>query len=702
LGDHAVTTVADMPTRAATELRLARLAARLVLAGGVASGRHEVGLAAARAEAALQRIAAAAGRPLVPPEPASRRHRPRPPSARRAHALALNIMAKEDGPVPPSRPDGNDGPAPPDASVRNTEAMQLLMLLALTPAALECQTAPAMDPTGRALLLLLLPETPLRQRFLSPSPPPQQAPTTSPHLRRYPLALVLYSVAIVAYLLLRFRGHYVEQDTAEMTQLIEAVAAYGSAIPSAAVHPVYPFGFGFQAVNLYLMRLSGTSIQTLQAWVWPFLAVGLALVAFLTFREITADDRAAALGGLFLFMQPDFLFTALRGSHEKMTYCMLLAALLLLFRSYRFRHRLRVFAAHVALFYLVMFGIACTNSTFGSSLIVALTVSFFGGALVSRLVGRGTGAGNRAFIRLAYVSFSSSLVLVAELFYFYSPSIDIFNQFKSAIDRIAGFALNFDAGSNPYAYISQGWLSVHIYLLLTSFTWLILAISGIAWCLLTGRFFRGGWPLAPDRVRLCWLLYAGLTMQVGVGIAIDAAGVLGANLQLRLIPVFMFIAIPISSSAVVHLLDRAAGRPLLRQCLRGGLALTTIAFTAFSVLKATNEPLLSNKWTFYSTAEAQAMDWLAIGVPQGGIWSDIDERLREVDLFRSPPTEAAASRYPTLLPPEQLDVVMLSRITRERMARLDVPLPDLPDMNELYDNGLVQIYRQLPRTPLQR
>jgi hypothetical protein len=191
-------------------------------------------------------------------------------------------------------------------------------------------------------------------------------------------------------------------------------------------------------------------------------------------------------------------------------------------------------------------------------------------------------------------------------------------------------------------------------------------------------------------------------MQVGVGIAIDAAGVLGANLQLRLIPVFMFIAIPISSSAVVHLLDRAAGRPLLRQCLRGGLALTTIAFTAFSVLKATNEPLLSNKWTFYSTAEAQAMDWLAIGVPQGGIWSDIDERLREVDLFRSPPTEAAASRYPTLLPPERLDVVMLSRITRERMARLDVPLPDLPDMSELYDNGLVQIYRRLPRTPLQR
>jgi hypothetical protein len=521
-------------------------------------------------------------------------------------------------------------------------------------------------------------------------------------LRRYPLALVLYSVAIVAYLLLRFRGHYVEQDTAEMTQLIQAVVAYGSAIPSAAVHPVYPFGFGFQAVNLCLMRLSGAGIQTLQAWVWPFLVVGLALIAFLTFREVTGDDRAAALGGFLLFMQPDFLFTALRGSHEKMTYCMLLVAVLLLFRSYRYRHRLLVFAAYVALFYLIMFGVVCTNSAFGSSLIIALSLSFFGGTLVSRLLSREAGAGDRGVIRLAYVSFSSFLLLMCELLYFYAPSLGILAQLPSAIDRVVAFAFNFDVGGNPYASVPLGWPNTGVYFLLTSFTWLILATSVISWCARTVRFFRGDWPLAPDHVRLCWLLYAGLALQVGFGIAVDFAGVLGANLQLRLFPVFMFLAIPTGSSAIVHLLDRAAGRPFLRQGLRVGVALTTVVFTAFSVLKATNEPLLSNKWTFYSTAEAQAMDWLAVGVPPGGVWSDVDERLREADLFRSPPTEAAGLRYPTLLPPEQPDVVMLSRLTRERMARLNMPLPDLPDMNELYDNGDVQIYRKLPQTPLQR
>ena len=269
------------------------------------------------------------------------------------------------------------------------------------------------------------------------------------------------------------------------------------------------------------------------------------------------------------------------------------------------------------------------------------------------------------------------------------------------MDRIAGFALSFESSDNPYAYISLGWLNIQIYLLLTTFTWLTIAVSGLAWCRETLRFFHGGWRGAPDYVRLRWLLYAGLALQVGLGIGVDFAGVLGANLQLRLFPVYMFLAIPMGSVAVIGLLDRVAKWPLLRQPLRLGVAAATIAFTAFSAFKATNEPLLSNKWTFYSTTEAQAMDWLDVNAPQSSVWSDVDERLREVDLFRSPPTEEAGSRYPTLLLPEQVDIVMLSDNTRARMARIGSPLPDVSHMNEVYDNDLVQVYRQLPLTPLQ-
>ena len=689
------------------EGKLAALASRLVLEVGVAAAQQALCLAACRAERTLLHISALSGGvsasdgvPAIA-APVGRR-------ARRIHALARRFhrqTAARAGATRESEATRPSSSSPHEYAVIADEATQLCMLLTLSRTSMgDCVPQPAVA-AGRELLSLLLPRAYLTRYIGVPhfGVPPTVPPGGHIRLSTYPLTLVLYSAAIVVYLLLRLRGHYVEQDTAEMTQLIEAVVSYGSAIPSPnAVHPVYPFGFGFQAVNLYLMRLSGVSIQTLQAWVWPFLLPGMALLAYLAFQEMTGDPRVAALGGLFLFMQPDFLFTVLRGSHEKLTYCLLFAALFLLFRSYRYRGDLPVFAGYVLLFYLVLLGIICTNSFFGSSLIAALTLSFLGGVILSRWLGRETAASSRVFTRLAYVSLSSLLLLLVELLYLYQPSSSIFGQFQSMLDRLAGFVLGFGTNVNPYSSVSLAWSSPAIYLPLTAFTWVTVAISGGAWCRQTVLFIKGGWTVVPDHVRLCWLLYAGLALQVGVGVIIDFAGVLGSNLQLRLFPVYMFIAIPTSSAAVIAVLDRAGSRPRLRRSMRLGMAATAMAFTAFSVLKATNEPLLSNKWTFYSGAEAQTMDWLAAAVPHGGIWTDVDERLREVYLFRSPPTLDAASRYPTVLLPEQAEVVMLSNITRSRMARMAIPLPDLAQMNEIYDNGHVQVYRRLPQTPLQR
>jgi hypothetical protein len=356
----------------------------------------------------------------------------------------------------------------------------------------------------------------------------------------------------------------------------------------------------------------------------------------------------------------------------------------------------------VLLFYLALLGVVCTNSFFGSSLIAALTLSFFGGVVLSRLLDPSNGTSRRAFVRLAYVSLSSLLLLLVEVFYLYQPSSSIFDQFQSMVERLAGFLLGFGANADPYAAVSLDWPSPALYFLLNAFTWLTVAVSGVAWCVQTGRFVRGGWATASDAVRLRWLLYAGLAFQVGIGVIIDFAGVLGANLQLRLFPVFMVVAIPTSGAAVMAAYDRIRRWPRLRQTVRLGMAAALLACTPFSLLKATNEPLLSNKWTFYSGAEAQTMDWLAGAVPQEAIWTDVDERLREAYLFRSAPTQDAAYRYPTLLSPDQAQVVMLSDITRARMVRTAAPFPDVAHMNEIYDNGQVQVYKRLPQTPLQR
>ncbi|MCL4508185.1 MAG: hypothetical protein M1296_01515 [Chloroflexi bacterium] len=515
------------------------------------------------------------------------------------------------------------------------------------------------------------------------------------------LCVLVFALLIALYLLARFQGHYVEQDTAEMTSLIQAVLKFGSAIPDPSVPAVYPSGYGFQAISIYLIRLSGVPVQVFETRVWPFFLIADAFMAYIAFREMTADNRKGALAALFLLLQPDFLFTALRGSHEKVTYFLLLCCLFLLFRSYRYRRQVRRLARYVVLFYFVSFSILSINSTFGSSLIVALTGSFFLGGLLSFFFNDQAVQRRLSLIRLGYISGSSFLLLFLELFYFYHPSQGIFNQFQTAMDRLAGFALSFQASDNPYSYISLGWRNIYIYFILTSFTWLTLLVSSLSWIRRTWLvFFRNEWESMTDNLRLMWLLYAGLAIQVAVGIAADFSGVLGANLQLRLFPVFMFIAIPMSASAVVAFLDALGGWRFLRLGVKVGMGAALAFFAVCGAFKATNEPLLSDKWTFYSTGELQTIRWLDTNVPRVSVWADVDERIREVYIFftQSP---YAAQRFPTLDLPEQVPLVMLSAITRTRMAVLGVSLPDVNRMNEVYNNGSVQVYRQLPKNPLQ-
>ncbi|MCL5947123.1 MAG: hypothetical protein M1298_03770, partial [Chloroflexi bacterium] len=532
-------------------------------------------------------------------------------------------------------------------------------------------SATMVTDNARRLLATVVNDQVLLKHLVGERPEEIDLPLPGPTLAVLPV--VVLALWIATYLLARFHGHYIEQDTAEMTLLITDVYKFGNAIPSVAVPVVYPSGYGFQAINIYLLRLSGVSIQTIETLVWPFFLAADAFMAFLAFSEMTEDKRTGALAALFLLLQPDFLFTALRGSHEKVTYFLLLTALFLLFRSYHRRTQVRIFAKYVVLFYICMFSIVSINSTFGSSLIVAVTGSFFIGAFIIFFVDNNDSKYRISLIRLGYISGASLLLLFLEIFYFYHPSSGIFNQFRSAMDRLAGFVLNFKAIDNPYAYVSLGWRSVYIYLIITSFTWITLAISGLSWTIRSWRvLFHQKWQHMTDSQRLMWLLYVGLAIQVGVGIAADFSGVLGANLQLRLFPVFMFIAIPTSAKAILAIIDRAGGWLQLHRITRAFTSLSVVFFTVCSVFKATNEPLLSNKWTFYTTPELQAIYWLDEKVPSIPVWADVDERLREVYIFFTQ-NPLATQRFPLPELPEQVPLVMMSTTTRIRMAQLGVP-----------------------------
>jgi len=529
----------------------------------------------------------------------------------------------------------------------------------------------------------------------------QQAPSSG-SAARYPLLLTSLALIIVAFLLVRYQGYYVEQDTAETTRVIAAVADAGTVIPSSDTHPVYPSGFAFQSVNVFLMEMSGLSVQQLQSWGWPFMLPFTILMAYLAFREMTRDDQAAALAALLLCLQPDFLFTTLRGSHEKLTYSLVLAGLLLLFRAFCYRQPAAVFARYVFLLYVVFAALVATNSTFGGALVAGLLMSAAGGLGMARLSTPETADERRLFLRLAFVAGSSALLLGIELFYLYPPSGQILDQLGAGLQRIVGLFRHLGTSEHPYAGIALNWRSPWIYLLLNAFDWCVLALSGVVWLAQARRLLRGGWAAVPDVLRLRWLLFGALALEVGFGVVADYSGVLGSNLQLRLLPIFMFAALPTVSGALVGLPRRLPAVALTGPAMRAGLAAAVTCLAAMGALKATNEPILSNKWTFYSAPEAQALDWLPRYLPNGAVWTDVDERLREAYLFRWPLDESGGSRFALGQPSADVPVIMISSITRERLARLHQLLPDVLHTELIYDNGDVQIYHRVPRTPLQR
>jgi hypothetical protein len=127
-----------------------------------------------------------------------------------------------------------------------------------------------------------------------------------------------------------------------------------------------------------------------------------------------------------------------------------------------------------------------------------------------------------------------------------------------------------------------------------------------------------------------------------------------------------------------------------------------------SLLKATNEPLLSLKWMFYERQEMQAIRWATTNMRSATIATDFDERL----------TTAYLLEVTSLLPPPERFVggngleqyrrsassrdFLISDTTRRRAQHLGFALPAVGDQLRVYDNGTTQLYHLVPETAHQK
>ena len=286
------------------------------------------------------------------------------------------------------------------------------------------------------------------------SSPRRQNSTVSALSWQVILGVLAYAVLTALYFVVRSGGRWADQDTGAFTLAIRAVFDEGTIVPSRAA---YPHGYGCQAVLTFLLHLTGLSLPALQTLVYPFAAVLIGPLAFLFFREVAGEVRAAAMALVLLCLQPDFLFITLRSNHEKFTISLVFLCLLLLVRSFRLLNRARLFAVHVCLFYVAAFSLIATNSSLGSSFIAALALSLIGGALVQWRVSF-LGIVRSALSRLTYTTTASLSLVFIFIFYLYSPSGHNFGILRTALDKVAALFLNFQAqeAAKPYTYILTG------------------------------------------------------------------------------------------------------------------------------------------------------------------------------------------------------------------------------------------------------
>lgn len=509
---------------------------------------------------------------------------------------------------------------------------------------------------------------------------------------------LLFMIVVGAYFVFRYQGHWAENDSAVFTHAIRDVSQAGRLIPTEEGSLVYPNGYTFQAISAFIVTITGLEVRALQQLVYPIMSALVVLPAWILYRELTGSGRGAVIATILLFMQPEFLFVILRSSHEKFTRILMFLCLFFLVRSFRLNHRPALFATMIALFYLATYAFIASNSLLAHSFLFAIASTLGCVALLNRFSSFKLQQ-SHITARLSYVLIISIVLNYLFMFYLYPPVQNQFGVFTDTWSRLAALLFDVQADSvNPYAYVGGAWINLWVYFLVSIANWIILGASFMIWAVQGWHWLRYGRPPQGPTRQFIWLLYAAFALQGGLSIIVDLSGSLASNLQHRIFPSFSILAVAIVASAL------ADWRPQRQQRLvQWSSAAVISVVVCLSVLKATVEPAVGNKWMFYQPEEIIALTWSENHLQQTQLWIEYDERLSvawatSIDRSVQQNRMRVGATEPTL----PIRSFLLSDITRLRSSRLEQPLPVPYDAQRVYDNGSAELYRLRARTPFQK
>ena len=509
------------------------------------------------------------------------------------------------------------------------------------------------------------------------------------------LLLMLYLGGLATFLVVRLNGLWGENDMSVLAEIIQSMLNSAELVPSDA----YSQGYGYPVIATFLIRATGVSTAQFQMLLVPLLSVWLVLPAWLFYRELLRNERMASLATALLLIQPELLFVVLRSSHEKFTRGLMLLGYYILLRSLRSRNRLTTFGGLVLGFYMVCYSLITVNNLIANSYIVGTGIAVGLMLLIHRFVDDSSRVSPHLFRRLIYVLGSMFLIAFIFTYYLYEPASISLSLYSTATERVSVLVLNIiSLGSrtnavNPYQVVVTNWPSTSVYLLLSGANWVMLVSSALLWAYTTYQLFRKQIVLSQLQW-LLWSLYAAYAGLTAAAIAIDASGFLGANLQLRIFPAFGMLAAPMIAQFIQL---PPHWKPVKKRAFAtlSGALLTIVC--VLSIIKATNEPTVSNNWIFATTQEVRALDWIREHGLRGELWTDYNERLNKIYKLLNVANPRSSNVRFTYQAPLAANIVV-SDLVRLRSERFNRPLPGNLDDLHVYDNGTTDVYHRRPKT----
>jgi hypothetical protein len=255
--------------------------------------------------------------------------------------------------------------------------------------------------------------------------------------------------------------------------------------------------------------------------------------------------------------------------------------------------------------------------------------------------------------------------------------------------------------TDPYATVVWGWVSRPAYLALVTPTFAIAGLSFLAWVGRGFGYLRGrGYPEDEAGTFLAWLLYGGFGLQIAVSVVLGRGGGAAGNLQLRYFPVVLMLGMPLLAKALTELWRRHSRRRAGR-VLAVAAALFILWTSGASLLKATNDPALSNYWTFWTRTEAASLAWADGHLQHRRIWLGLDGiRLSSQALAAGTGLQSGNVFDVSGVALDTRDLIV-SDVEQDLSLRRSQMLPDVRGEYRIYDNGSVAHYHLRPRTPYQ-